>query len=165
MKYLCKYFLAISLLSAAMNAAAETKIGYVQIDRIMQSPPSLDIGKKLQNEFTPRNAELERLKKQIEDKQTALDKDVNKLSDTESREKSKQLSDIKIEFERMQREITEDFNQRKSEELSSLQDRINKAVTNVSQTEGYDLVLYNGIAYAGKKIDITDKIISALGKN
>lgn len=165
MKHPLKLILALVLLSIAMSAAAETKIGYVQIDQIMQSPQSLDVAKKLQNEFTPRNTEIERLKKQIEDKQAALDKDASKLSESESREKYRQLSDQKIEYDRKQRELSEDFNLRKSEEMSNLQDRVNKAVTAVCQAEGYDLVFYNGVAYAGKKIDITDKVIAALGKN
>lgn len=165
MKHPLKFILALVLLSAAMSAAADTKIGYVQIDQIMQTPQSLDVAKKLQNEFSPRNAESERLKKQILDKQAALDKDAAKLSDSESRDKYKQISDMKIEYDRKQRELAEDFNNRKSEEMANLQDRINKAVTSVSVAEGFDLVFYNGVAYAGKKINITDKVIAALGKN
>ena len=42
--------------------------------------------------------------------------------------------------------------------------RINKAVTTVSEAEGYDLVVYGGVAYASKKVDITDKVLKALGK-
>lgn len=165
MKHPFKFVLALVLLFAAMSAAAETKIGFVKIDQIMQSQPSLDVAKKLQTEFSPRNAESERLKKQIEDKQAALDKDAAKLSESESRDKYKQLSDMKVEYDRKQRELAEDFNQRKSEEMSNLQDRINKAVNAVCVAEGYDLVFYNGVAYAGKKVDITDKVIAALGKN
>jgi len=37
-------------------------------------------------------------------------------------------------------------------------------VTSVAKAEGYDLVLYNGVAYASEKIDITDKILKSLGK-
>ena len=59
--------LAASLLFLTASAVAETKIGYVQIEKIMQSPQSLETGTKLQAEFKPRNAELERLKKQIEE--------------------------------------------------------------------------------------------------
>lgn len=53
---------------------------------------------------------------------------------------------------------------RKNEELGALQERINKAVDTVAETEGYDLVVYGGVAYASKKIDITDKVLKSLGK-
>jgi outer membrane protein len=37
-------------------------------------------------------------------------------------------------------------------------------VQTVSETEGYDLVVYGGVAYASKKVDITDKVLKLLGK-
>lgn len=60
--------------------------------------------------------------------------------------------------------MREDINLRKNEELGVLQDRINKAVTTVAEADGYDLVVYGGVAFASKKIDITDKVLKALGK-
>ena len=46
--------------------------------------------------------------------------------------------------------------------VRKLQDRINRAVTTISQAEGYDLVLYGNAAYAGAKADITEKVIKAV---
>lgn len=164
MNKLLPFLLAASLSLVAASASADTKIGYVQLNKIMQSPLSLEAGKKLQAEFTPRNAELAKLKKQLDDKKSAFDKDSAKLSEIERRNKSKELADLQIEFQRRDRELGEDFNLRESELKNSLQDRINKAVTNVSTAENYDLVLYSNAAYAGKKVDITDKVLKELNK-
>jgi outer membrane protein len=86
------------------------------------------------------------------------------MSETDRKNKERDLNNVKIEFQRKQRELREDVNLRKNEELGSLQDRINKAVTSVAETEGFDLVVYSGVAYASKKIDITDKVLKSLGK-
>jgi outer membrane protein len=86
------------------------------------------------------------------------------MSEADRRGKERDVSNQKIEFQRKQRELREDINLRKNEELASLQDRINKAVQTVSETESYDLVVYGGVAYASKKIDITDKVLKLLGK-
>ncbi len=86
------------------------------------------------------------------------------ISESDRRNKERDLSNLKIEFQRKQRELREDINLRKNEELSVLQDRINKAVTTVAEAEGYDLVVYGGVAFATKKIDITDKVLKSLGK-
>lgn len=146
-------------------AAAELKVGYVQVDKILQeAPQTAESGKKLEREFSPRSQELERTQKQIRDIETALDKDGITLSETERRNKERDVSNLKIEFQRKQRELREDINLRKNEELSSLQDRINKAVQTVSEADGYDLVIYGGVAYASKKVDITDKVLKMLGK-
>jgi outer membrane protein len=161
---LLQFVLAASLTMIAVSAAAEIKVGYVNVEKIMQSPLSLETGKKLQKEFGPRNAELQRFRKQIEDREAALDKDAPAMSENDRRSKYQELSSLKLEFERKQREQHEDFNLRKNEEMSNLQDRIDKAVTSVSKAEGYDLVIYGTAAYVGKRVDITDKVIRALGK-
>ena len=166
MNKLLKSLLALTLLTSALSiSAAEVKVGYVQVDKILQdAPQTAESGKKLEKEFSPRSQELDRMQKQIKDLQTSLDKESLTLSESARRDKERDLSNIKIEFQRKQRELREDVNLRKNEELSLLQDRINKAVTTVSEAEGYDLVVYGGVAYASKKVDITDKVLKALGK-
>ncbi|PPC86463.1 MAG: molecular chaperone Skp [Methylotenera sp.] len=157
--------LALTATVSAGLQAAELKVGYVQVDKILQeAPQTAESGKKLEREFSPRSQELERTQKQIRDIETALDKDGITLSETDRRNKERDVSNLKIEFQRKQRELREDINLRKNEELTSLQDRINKAVQTVSETDGYDLVIYGGVAYASKKIDITDKVLKMLGK-
>lgn len=166
MNKLLQFILAGSLVVFAANvSAAELKVGYVQVDKILQeAPQTSESGKKLEREFSPRTQELERMQKQIKDTDAALDKDSLTMSETDRRNKERDVANLKLEFQRKQRELREDINLRKNEELSSLQDRINKAVTSVAETEGYDLVVYSGVAFASKKIDITDKVLKMLGK-
>ena len=144
---------------------AELKVGYVQVDKILQeAPQTAESGKKLEREFSPRSQELDRMAKQIKELETALDKDGLTITEAERRNKERDVQNIKIEFQRKQRELREDINLRKNEELGSLQDRINKAVQSVAKAENYDLVMYSGVAYAADKIDITDKVLKLLGK-
>lgn len=157
-------FIILVLASTCLNAA-ELKVGYVQVDKILQeAPQTAESSKKLEKEFGPRSQELDRMQKQIRDLESALDKDSVTMSETDKRNKERDVSNLKIEFQRKQRELREDINIRKNEELGALQDRINKAVQTVSEAEGYDLVVYSGVAYASKKIDITDKVLKSLGK-
>lgn len=157
-------FTILVLASTCLNAA-ELKVGYVQVDKILQeAPQTAESSKKLEKEFGPRSQELDRMQKQIRDLESALDKDSVTMSETDKRNKERDVSNLKIEFQRKQRELREDINIRKNEELGALQDRINKAVQTVSEAEGYDLVVYSGVAYASKKIDITDKVLKSLGK-
>lgn len=166
MSQFLKSLLVASLITFAASAqSAELKVGYVQVDKILQdAPQTAESGKKLEKEFSPRSQELERMAKQIKDIETVLDKEGLTLSESDRRNKERDAQNIKIEFQRKQRELREDINLRKNEELGALQDRINKAVQSVSEAEGYDLVVYSGVAYASKKIDITDKVLKTLGK-
>lgn len=166
MSHFVKSMVVASLLTFTFGIqAAELKVGYVQVDKILQdAPQTAESGKKLEKEFSPRSQELDRMAKQIKDLETVLDKEGLTISEAERRNKERDVQNIKIEFQRKQRELREDINLRKNEELGALQDRINKAVQSVSEAEGYDLVVYSGVAYASKKIDITDKVLKTLGK-
>lgn len=153
------------MIFALSGQAAELKVGYVQVDKILQeAPQTAESGKKLEKEFSPRSQELDRMAKQIRDQEAVLDKEGLTISEAERRNKERDVQNIKTEFQRKQRELREDINLRKNEELGSLQDRINKAVQTVAKAESYDLVMYSGVAYAADKIDITDKVLKLLGK-
>ena len=166
MSKILKSLVMAGLVTFAISAqSADLKVGYVQVDKILQeAPQTAESGKKLEREFSPRSQELDRMAKQIKELEAALDKDGLTISEAERRNKERDVQNIKIEFQRKQRELREDINLRKNEELGSLQDRVNKAVQTVSEAEGYDLVVYSGVAYASKKIDITDKVLKTLGK-
>ncbi|HSH96710.1 MAG: OmpH family outer membrane protein [Methylophilaceae bacterium] len=171
MNQLFKHLLVLSLYAASLHAAnvmaaaGDIKVGYVQVDKILQeAPQTAESGKKLEKEFGPRSQDLDKLQKQIKDLDASLDKDALTLSDTDRRNRERDSANMKIEFQRKQRELREDVNLRKNEELAALQDRINKAVTSVAEAEHYDLVVYGGVAFASKQVDITDKVLKSLGK-
>ncbi len=166
MSNILKNLVLASLMTVALSAqSAELKVGYVQVDKILQeAPQTAESGKKLEREFSPRSQELDRMAKQIKELEGVLDKDGLTITEAERRNKERDIQNIKVEFQRKQRELREDINLRKNEELGSLQDRINKAVQSVAKAESYDLVMYSGVAYAADKIDITDKVLKLLGK-
>jgi len=156
------FFACVMALSLNVSAAT-LKIGYVQVDRLLkEAPQTAESGKKLEREFSPRSLELDKMQKQISSIEASLEKEGSGLSSAERRSQQRQATNLKIEFQRKQRELREDINIRKNEELAVLQDRINNAVKSVSESEGYDLVMYSGVAYASSKIDLTGKVLKLL---
>ena len=163
MKY--KFLAFVTLFIASLSVYAELKVGFVEVQKILQeAPQTIEINKKLEKEFNLRSDKLKTDIKALSDKQTAFNKDSLTMKDSEKESKVKNLDQLRIDIQRKDRELKEDFNLRKNEELASLQDQVNKAVLSVAKAEGYDLVVYNGVAYASEKIDITDKILKSLGK-
>ena len=146
----------------ALVSHAGTKVGYVQMKVVMQSQQSMDVGKKLMAEFKPRNAELEKFRKQIQDKEMALEKDAPNLSQRDLLAKRQELEYLKIDFDRKKNRQHEDFELRKQEELNNFQNSINAAVTALGQNEGYDLILYNTGGYIGPRVDVTDKVLKLI---
>lgn len=142
-----------------LSALAEAKVGYVQMKTIMQSPQMIEIGKKLQNEFKPRNSELEKAEKQLSDKEAALEKESATLNATTLQNKRRDLQRQRLDIERRRTKQHEDFELRKREEINSFQNNINQTINQIGEKEGYDLILFNVGAYIGPKVDITDKVL------
>ena len=163
MKY--KFLAFATLFLASLSVYAELKVGFVQVDKILQeAPQTIESNKKLEKEFSSRTDKLKADVKILKEREASFSKDALTMKDSERGTKEKSLSQLRVDIQRMERELREDINIRRNEELGGLQEQINKAVTAVSKAEGFDLVLYNGVAYANEKIDITDKILKSLGK-
>ena len=59
----------------AQTAAAEVKVGFVNSDRVMkEAPPAKKAQQKLGKEFEKRDQELQRLAKQLQGMQEALER-------------------------------------------------------------------------------------------
>ena len=163
MKY--KFLAFATFFLASLSVYAELKVGFVQVDKILQeAPQTIESNKKLEKEFSSRTDKLKADVKALKERESSFSKDALTMKDSERGTKEKSLSQLRVDVQRIERELREDINIRRNEELGGLQEQINKAVTAVSKAEGFDLVLYNGVAYASEKIDITDKILKSLGK-
>ena len=163
MKY--KFLAFAALFLASLSVHADLKVGFVQVDKILQeAPQTIESNKKLEKEFSSRTEKLKADVKSLKERESSFSKDALTMKDSERDSKEKSLSQLRVDVQRKERELREDINIRRNEELGGLQEQINKAVTSVAKAEGFDLVLYNGVAYASEKIDITDKILKSLGK-
>ena len=163
MKY--KFLAFATFFLASLSVYAELKVGFVQVDKILQeAPQTIESNKKLEKEFSSRTDKLKADVKALKEKESSYSKDALTMKESERGTKEKSLSQLRVDVQRKERELREDINIRRNEELGGLQEQINKAVTSVAKAEGFDLVLYNGVAYASEKIDITDKILKSLGK-
>ena len=161
-----KYIALITLVIFNINFAyAEVKIGFVEVQKILKNAPqTVKANKKLEKEFTKRTARLKKVVKSIKDKESAFRKNSMTMSEGERAKKQKEIQSLKIDAQRTEREVREDIDIRRREEIAKVQAQVNIAVEKVAKDQGYDLVLYQGVAYAGKKVDITSVVIKALGK-
>ena len=161
-----KYLVLITLVVFNINFAyAEVKIGFVEVQKILKNAPqTVEANKKLEKEFTKRTARLKKVVKSIKDKESAFRKNSMTMSEGERAKKQKEIQSLKIDAQRTEREVREDIDIRRREENAKVQAQVNIAVEKVAKDQGYDLVLYQGVAYAGKKVDITSIVIKALGK-
>ena len=153
---------ALATLAAAAGAA-EMKIGFVNTERVFrEAAPAKRAQQALEREFSTRNSELGRIEKQGRDLQTELERDNVTMPESQRREKERQLADISRNFQRIQREIREDLNLRRNEELAKVQERATRVINQIAEQEKFDLIIQEAV-FASSRIDITDKVIKALG--
>jgi outer membrane protein len=151
------------LLLPGAAGAAEMKIGFLDAERInRESAPAMRASKELEREFAPRIQDLQRQEKQIKDAQVSLEKDGMTLSESERAKREQELARLTREFQRSQREYREDLNQRRNEKLADLFQRANRVIQQIAEAEKFDLILQEAV-YRSPRIDITDKVLKALG--
>jgi outer membrane protein len=84
------------------------------------------------------------------------------MAEAERRNKERDLANLSRDLQRSQREFREDLNLRKQEELAGLQDRANRVIQTIAESEKFDLILQDPVVFASQRIDITEKVIKAL---
>jgi outer membrane protein len=148
---------------AAAPALANTKIGFVNTERLLREAPlSVAAQKKLERVFAARDQELQKLAKQARDLQAQLDKDGVTMSDSERKTKERDLGNLNRDLQRQGREFREDLNLRRNEELGQIQERARKAIQEIAKAEKFDLIVEQAV-FVDPKSDITDRVMKALG--
>ncbi|MGQ9685572.1 MAG: OmpH family outer membrane protein [Thiobacillaceae bacterium] len=154
--------LLIALLGSSYVWANDTKIGFVNTDRIFrESQLAIRAQKKLEKEFSNREQEIQKQIKQARDLQSFIEKEGLTLSEADRAKRERDLANLNRDIQRAQREFREDLNQRKNEEFAAVHERARKAIFELAEREKFDLILEN-VVYASGRIDITDRVIKAL---
>lgn len=149
---------------AANSAFAEDyKIGAVNTIKILeQSPQAITADALIKKEFSSRDRELVAQQKNVKSMEDRLAKDGAIMSDSERKKLERDIVSSRRELKRGQDEFREDVNFRFNEERAKIQKEVFDAIQKVAKDNGYDLVLFDGVAYASPKTDISDLVIKYL---
>lgn len=162
---LVRTFAACWLATACALASAQDvgKIGFVNTERILRdAAPAKAAQQKLEQEFSRRDKELQDMAARLKSLGERLDRDAAVTSESERQKRQRELAEAEKEYQRKQREFREDLNQRRNEELSQVIDKANRVIKQIAEQEKYDLILQEAV-FASPRIDITDKVLRALG--
>lgn len=158
-----KILVAAMVAFLAFPVLAESRIGFVNSQKIMnESPQAARAKKRIEKDFEKRDQELQKMAKQLQGLQEALEKNALTMAESERRTKEREFGDLNRDFQRRQREFREDLSQRQNEEMAAILERVNKAIKQIAETEKYDIIFQEAV-YANPRIDVTDKVIKALG--
>ena len=143
--------------------AADYKIGYVDIAKILnESPAAKAAQKKLEQEFTPRNKQLESKAKKIQKQKEKLQKESDIMSNDQIESLRRKIMKSERDLQRDATEAQEDFKLRRRDELGKIESRLKEVILKIAEGGQYDLILTNSdVTYASdtKGINITDRVL------
>ena len=165
MKAMHKLLTAVALvLPLSLAQAADLKIGFVSVAKILSSAPQAEAAsKRLEQEFAPRQKGLVEAQKSVRKLEEKLSKDGAVMSESQRRNLENDIRNQLRDLNRTNAELREDFNLRRNEELGKFQKQVLEVINGLAEEEGFDLVVNDGATlYASPQVDITDKVLSRL---
>jgi outer membrane protein len=137
-------FLALSLCGflAAQQASADTKIGVVNFQKLLEDAPQTKSAMAaLENEFAPRRRELMTMQTDLKAHDEKLQREGAVMAEADRVKAEKTLRDEQREFSRKASEFQDDVSTRRNEELGKVQRYLVGEVQSYSGTQGFDLVV------------------------
>lgn len=157
--------LVVALAGGAAATAAELKLGYVDAARLLdEAPQAQDATNRLKDEFASREEEIALAQDRVKRLEEALQRDAAVMSEDERKKQTLDILSRKRELRRMQDEFREDVNIRRNEAIGSLQELIKQTIEEIGGAQKFDLIFFDGIAYANSALDITDEVLVGLKK-
>jgi len=156
--------LTISIMMfSSLSFSQDVKVGVVNIALLLEKAPQAKAASlTLEREFAPQQTELTTLAKEMDKKQKDYQRNKLVLSETQRQSAQREIGLLSRDIQRKKNDIQELVNIRRNEELASLQGIVNKGIKEIGKQDGFDLILYEGIAYTNDRIDVTQKVLNFL---
>jgi outer membrane protein len=158
----------VMMVFAASAHAAETKIGYCDVQKAIQSTGA---GKKaketLDGEFGKRKKDLDKKKADIEKMNQDLEKKKAVLSEEVMGKKQMELQEEMMKFQKVVAENQMELQKKEKELIEPIIEKMRKVIEKVAVDKGYSLILdkqAQAILYSQKDADLTDTVIQAFEK-
>ncbi len=153
---------ALALFSTASIAEGIQKLGFINTERVYRESKSAQaIVAKLEREFKPQQAELQKMQQ----RGLALQKTINdkKTTAADRQRAQEEWLDLNRQFRSLQAKVSEEYALRRNEEFASVQQYANQVIVDLAKKEGYDVILQD-VVYVNAKYDITDAVIRQLNR-
>ena len=148
------------------TAAAQTKVGVVNFQKALLDTAELKKASvDLQNEFKPRQDQLEKVQRELADIQTQLQASQGKLSAAGEAELQARGQRRQTEAQRLTQDLQDDVTARRNTILQRSGTRMTEIVKKLAEEKGYDVVVDTQNTYFFKPVlDFTAEATAAYDK-
>lgn len=160
--------LALPLLaceSRAQTPPPTTKIGYVDMKRLLDSAPQMAEGRRqLEVEFAARDASLQADEKRLADRRAAYDRDAATLTSAKSESLKREVDALDRAIKRNRDNLRGELKTRSDQVLDGSWRDINNVVVEFARDQSYDLIVQSPVIYANPRVDVTEAVLERLRK-
>ena len=158
-----RFFAFILVLLNGSLQAQPLKIGYINIDHLVSSSPQfIQANQVVIKAFQPQEKQLLALSKRIQLSADTFNKNSKTLTQVERKTEIKKIANLERQLKQQAQTLKKQLKLKNEQELSKIQDLINRVIKQVAEDQNFDLILYQEVAYASKKINITPIISQKL---
>ena len=138
----------------------------MDVSRVLdQSPQAEEARQRIQAEFAPIDQEILSLQRELRALEEELLRDGAVMANADRMRLERDVLSRKRDLRRNQEEFREDLNLRRNQELQKLQRQVVLAIRAMAKSEGYDLVISDGVLFASERVDITGRSWSGSSKS
>lgn len=150
--------------SKAGKDAALSRIGFVDIPYLIdKAPQALEAEQRLETEFAPRQAELKEQRDQLAQITAKLnDSTLENLTEDEHSRLDRESRGLERRIKRSEQDFREELNIQKNNEFKKVRVLVLEAIARFGKTHEYDLIVSDGVLFAAKHIDVTERILESL---
>ncbi len=169
MKRILGILIVIALLTTVPAFGAETRIGYVDLQKALNLSQA---GKEAKDKIAARvkeyegtidsrQKELKKLKEELEKQAVLLSEDARANKERDYQQKLK-------EFQRFTKDIQEELQQKDADFTRQILENLFNVLKEIGKNESYTIILEkseSSVLYADESIDLTEKLISKYDAN
>lgn len=161
-----KLFIAIIAVAfVGVSAHADVKIGYVDMQKAIQSTKAGQKAKKnLEAEFEKRKKTLQSKEANLKKQGEELEKKAMVLSEDVRSKKQKEFQQNMMEFQQTVQKNQHEIQQEERKLTEPILKKLQAVIEDMAKKESYTVILEkreNGVLWAQKDLDITDQVVKA----
>jgi outer membrane protein len=152
------------LLPPSANAqSAATKIGYVDLKRLLDDAPQMvESRAKLEREFAPRDDALKADEAKLVALKQRYDRDSAIMSKEDAEARKREIDALDRANKRTREDLRNELNTRAAAERDRAWQQIQNSAIEYARAQGYDLIVPGPVIYFSPTIDITDAVLDKL---
>lgn len=158
--------LAAALALLPLAALGQSKLGYVDMKRLLDNAPQVQAGReRLQREFAERDTRLKQDEARLAELRRSFDSESAGLDKTAADTRKREIDALERNVKRTRDELRAELKSRSDQELDKSWQEINNTVVDYAREQGLDLVVPSPVVYADPRIDITDRVLERLRRD